>query len=168
MSRPNLKRNRANRQNAQKSTGPRTTEGKNRSRWNALTHGLLAQSVVLPDCEELESPEQFQELLTDLTYELNPLGIREGMLVEQIAVSYWRLRRALRMEAGSIAKRVETHNRFEGRGPVESVCLPIPDRAHLIIRYETAIDRRLTRTQNTLERLQSSLKGGADEGCTVS
>ena len=39
----------ANRLNALKSTGPRTEEGKAVSRYNALTHGLLASDVVLRD-----------------------------------------------------------------------------------------------------------------------
>lgn len=38
----------ANRQNAQLSTGPKTVEGKNKVKWNALKHGLLAKSVVVP------------------------------------------------------------------------------------------------------------------------
>ena len=38
----------ANRRNAQKSTGPRTVEGKERSRFNALTHGMTAQFDALP------------------------------------------------------------------------------------------------------------------------
>jgi hypothetical protein len=36
----------ANRQNAKCSTGPRTDQGKRRSRRNALRHGLMAQTVV--------------------------------------------------------------------------------------------------------------------------
>jgi hypothetical protein len=38
----------ANRANAQKSTGPRTAEGKAASRLNALKHGLDAESLIIP------------------------------------------------------------------------------------------------------------------------
>ena len=39
---------RANRENAKKSTGPRTPEGKANSSKNALKHGLLAEDAVIP------------------------------------------------------------------------------------------------------------------------
>src|SRR4051812_42585251 len=39
----------ANRENAQKSTGPKSDEGKSRSRRNALKHGLSGSGIVLPD-----------------------------------------------------------------------------------------------------------------------
>ena len=41
-------RSRINRQNAQKSTGPTTPEGKDRSRRNSLKHGLRAEAFTLP------------------------------------------------------------------------------------------------------------------------
>ena len=94
---------RANQQNAKKSTGPRTPEGKAKSSQNALRHGILAESVVIPNCEQLESPEKFNALLSDLIEELNPVGTIEEMLVETVAVSYWRLSRALRYEAAQIS-----------------------------------------------------------------
>ena len=43
---------RANRRNAQKSTGPRTPEGKAKTRYNALRHGIHADQIVLPIEEE--------------------------------------------------------------------------------------------------------------------
>jgi hypothetical protein len=48
----------ANRRNAKKSTGPRTSVGKERSSRNALQHGLLARESVLPD----EDGEEFDAL----------------------------------------------------------------------------------------------------------
>ena len=46
----------ANRENAQRSTGPRTEGGKRRSRRNALRHGLTAETVI----EELEDTEDYR------------------------------------------------------------------------------------------------------------
>jgi hypothetical protein len=46
----------ANRRNAQKSTGPRTPEGKDRSRLNALDHGCCAKTLILPG----EEPEELE------------------------------------------------------------------------------------------------------------
>ena len=39
----------ANRANAQKSTGPKTPEGKAKSRRNGLKHGLTAEACMLAD-----------------------------------------------------------------------------------------------------------------------
>ena len=36
----------ANRRNSQKSTGPKTEEGKRQSRRNAIRHGLCAETVI--------------------------------------------------------------------------------------------------------------------------
>ena len=46
----------ANRQNAMRSTGPRTPQGKQAAKWNALRHGLRPETLVLPD----EDPEEFE------------------------------------------------------------------------------------------------------------
>jgi hypothetical protein len=48
----------ANRANAQKSTGPRTPEGKRRSALNATRHGILSQVLHFPE-EELEAYTEF-------------------------------------------------------------------------------------------------------------
>src|SRR5215208_6886184 len=85
----------ANRQNALKSTGPKTPEGKDTARLNATKHGLLSQEV-LPG----EDEEALKELAERLRAELQPVGEMESLLVERIIDATWRLRRLSRVEAG--------------------------------------------------------------------
>jgi len=98
----------ANRRNALKSTGPSTPAGKRAVRWNALKHGLLAQEVVIAAGDGRENRAQFNTLLARLFDDLQPEGILEEILVEKIAVSYWRLRRVLRCEVGEIRKELDS------------------------------------------------------------
>ena len=77
----------ANRRNAEKSTGPRTEEGKARVRLNALIHGLRARTVVMP----WEDAKEFEELCQDIEDSLRPANRAERLLVEQIAICHWKL-----------------------------------------------------------------------------
>jgi len=95
----------ANRRNAQRSTGPRTLEGKAKSRWNALQHGLLAKAVIPPSLEPYEPRADFDSLLAALREEFAPASAIEELLIERIATCYWRLARLLRAEAGAVAAR---------------------------------------------------------------
>ena len=70
----------ANRRNAQKATGPRTAEGKARSRWNAVQHGLLSKRLALVDAE---GNRAFVRLLASLSEDLRPQGALEEILVEK-------------------------------------------------------------------------------------
>ena len=54
----------ANQANAKKSTGPKTTTGKQRSRLNAVRHGLTGQVVVLPS-EDMEAFNKFAAAIVD-------------------------------------------------------------------------------------------------------
>ena len=62
------KQKEANRRNAVLSTGPKTDEGKNVSKLNAITHGLSAETVVIKD----EDPKAFESLRDDLIREFAP------------------------------------------------------------------------------------------------
>jgi hypothetical protein len=84
----------SNRLNAQRSTGPRTAEGKARCCHNALKHGLLSSQAVL-ETEDASAHEEFGAALRD---ELAPVGAWEEMLAEGVVAHGWRLRRAVWME----------------------------------------------------------------------
>jgi hypothetical protein len=103
----------ANRANARKSTGPRTRAGKERVRYNALTHGLLARAVIPSVLEPYESRQEYGCLLQSLRDEHLPETPTEHLLVESIAASYWRLKHLYRTEAGLIARRRDA-NATEG------------------------------------------------------
>jgi hypothetical protein len=92
----------ANRENAKKSTGPRTAAGKAASSRNRLLHGLRANKHILLD----EDPEEFLILLRDLYDRFQPSGETEEMLVMRIASAHWRLDRAFPMEAGLYRNRL--------------------------------------------------------------
>lgn len=98
----------ANRRNALQSTGPKTPEGKNKVRWNALKHGLLSKEVVLKEGDGKENEQEFIALLESLQEGYTPEGPIEEMLIERIAVSYWRLRRAIRFETGMLREQLDS------------------------------------------------------------
>jgi len=101
----------ANRENAQKSSGPRSAEGKEASSRNSLKHGLCANKHLLLD----EDPEQFRRLLEELLDRLRPVGPYEERLVLRIANARWRLDRAFNMEAGIFRDRFRDVERKEQR-----------------------------------------------------
>src|SRR5471030_1691046 len=86
----------ANRQNAKKSTGPKTEDGKLRSRKNAFRHGLTAQTVI----SLVENADEYADLETLLIADYEPQTTIERLLVERLASLLWRLRRAATIETG--------------------------------------------------------------------
>jgi hypothetical protein len=86
----------SNRRNAQKSTGPKTQDGKRRASQNAVRHGLTAETVVGP----LENPADYRgfELAVTAAYDAETAVERE--LVLRLASLLWRLRRATSVETG--------------------------------------------------------------------
>ena len=85
----------ANRRNARKSTGPKTDEGKAASSRNATRHGILSE-VAIADHEDGSLYLALQE---QLMAEHEPVTGTEFMLVEQLALLFWRMRRLARAEA---------------------------------------------------------------------
>jgi hypothetical protein len=88
----------ANRRNSQKSTGPRTAEGKAIVSQNALTHGLTAGQDIISS----ESNADFELYRDRMLDELDPVGAMESMLAERIVSLSWRLKRAIRIQNQAI------------------------------------------------------------------
>jgi hypothetical protein len=85
----------ANRLNAQKSTGPRTAEGKRASSQNALKSGLHAESQFVLG----ESPEEFVELQAEYFDQFAPATPEQRFQVDNLIRNEWLLRRYHRVES---------------------------------------------------------------------
>jgi len=85
----------ANRLNAQKSTGPRTPAGKETSRFNALKHGVDARHTVIPG----ENQADLELLAGEYQDQLCPATAVERYLVDTLITSDWLRRRLHRAQA---------------------------------------------------------------------
>src|ERR1700724_3851447 len=132
-----LKQFEANRRNSQKSTGPKTPEGKAAVSMNALRHGLRARTVVLPG----EDSTEFHQLCNDLEVEWTPQSRTEQFYVEQMAVSQWKL---TRMEVVEVNIFKDT----DAKSQLSSL-----DR---LWQAECRLERSYSRAQRELQRLQKS------------
>lgn len=92
-----------NKANAARSTGPKTPEGKRRSRLNALKHGLRAEEIVLPS----ENPEEFEALRDAFREEWGPRSVTRATLVDSLAAGAWKLQRCRRLERKHAMERAE-------------------------------------------------------------
>ena len=171
IAKPSEKKIEANRRNARLSTGPRTEAGKDRSRNNAIKHGIFSRDMLQPWGLGKEDTKEFGDLWTMLLEDRKPIGVLEEILVERIAVCFWRLKRALQYEGGTMKLRYrDAQLGLKSKGALDSemesltpwllhLRLPQGKEMDLLLRYETTIRRELTSTLNELERLQRARTG---------
>jgi hypothetical protein len=108
----------ANRQNARKSTGPISEEGKLVSRCNAVRHGLTAETVI----GALEDAEDYRTFEVAIIADYDAQSAVERELVLRLASLLWRLRRATALETGLFEIQAgeihgETKTERQTRGP---------------------------------------------------
>jgi hypothetical protein len=141
------RKRKANRENAKKSTGPKTTRGKRNSSFNALKHGLLVQRI---NVQTDEDAERMNQLIAGLYERYASDGdIRNELLLESALVDYWRFARGLDLE-----------NSVFSEGAVVPIGLPL---SHLwspgfpanLIRYMTSNHRALIKTFDMLEEARA-------------
>ena len=108
-----LKQIEANRRNALKSTGPTTDEGKERSRCNAVRHGLTAETVIA----DLEDADDYQAFEAAIIADYDAQTAVERELILRLASVLWRLRRAIGIESGIFESMTERSDPPSGGAP---------------------------------------------------
>ena len=96
------KRVEANRRNAQRSTGPKSEQGKANSRGNATKHGLTGQGIALPT----EVKEQVESLFEAFRDDYAPQNTAGLALTYLAALSLTRVKRAAQHETAAIAANI--------------------------------------------------------------
>ena len=174
----------ANRLNALKSTGPKSPEGKERSRGNALKHGLTGAGVVIADAEAAE----VERLGRSLQRELKPSGDLGRTLVRRMALMAVRMDRCAIHEAATLAENASQAGAdFDAEWPeVEGLVDPNrrqmrtwavnqtlfdPSKEGCLARkYEAAAERcffRSLRELRQVERAASAGNAGPEAGATT-
>ncbi|MGA7792995.1 MAG: hypothetical protein WCA19_08145 [Candidatus Acidiferrales bacterium] len=146
----------ANRKNALKSTGPKTSRGKANSRTNALKHGLFAMDLYIASLTNWENPEEYQRLLDRLTESYQPVGAAEELEVQQIAMCWWKRARAWRYENAEIA--LQLCLRHTDRSGWDSVSWQ--HKARLAVLNEAELEIEATGTLS--EELKARIFGDAE------
>jgi hypothetical protein len=139
----------ANRLNAQKSTGPRTEEGKRVVSQNAVKHGLFAREAVIK-CEDPAAFELHREALLD---ELRPVGVMESILAERIVSLSWRLQRVERMQNQATDCLIEEDHLPLGRMITDKWKDNVRTIERLFM-HERRIESSMNRTITKLKKLQ--------------
>src|SRR6185312_2037245 len=122
----------------------KTEEGKAASSRNRLSHGFCSKSLFIPG----EKPEDFEALQADLTAEHQPANLTEQILVDQMAMSYWLSKRAVRLQ---------TYGFITQAGKLDARFAPPADLG-ILIRYKTSSDNAFLKAHNQLLKVQKERK----------
>jgi hypothetical protein len=149
----------ANRRNALKSTGPTTPEGKERSRCNAVRHGLTAETVIAV----LESSEDYETFEATVISDYAAETAVERQLVVRLASVLWRLRRATSIEtaifdsatenARLLVSEAKSTSAFDPKATLADGYLQLFPLDRLS-RYESTLWRQARQIISTLESLR--------------
>ena len=120
------------------STGPRTETGKAVSSRNAVKHNLCSKSLTGADLEE------FKGIRAKLAEEWEPSSETEHLLLDQMALSQWRMDRALSLEL----------NAFDD-DHIDQQLLA------LALRYRTTAERSFYKAFAELQRLRTTMREDA-------
>ena len=136
----------ANRQNAKKSTGPKTPKGKAVVSKNAMKHGLLSSVTLI----EGECEQTFREFEQQLYLAMAPASELEILLVDRIISTAWRLKRVISMETITFNLQQNDPLSFDQSVMLQSDLQP----QLLFSRYEVQLERSLYKAIRELREIQ--------------
>lgn len=142
----------ANRTNALLSTGPKTEEGRQRSRANARRHGLTGQ-VTTMDEEDRAAHDQFSAALIQ---NLAPEGAMEIQLAQRIATDSWRLNRASAIEDNLFALGLHDDDASSDNLATARVFTKESKQLQLLTLYEQRLNRAVQKNLALLQSLQAA------------
>ncbi len=150
----------ANRRNAQRSTGPRTEEGKKASALNARRHNLTGQVTAMTDADRI----MHDAFSASLVESLAPEGAMETQLAQRIATDSWRLNRLSAIEDNLYAlghsahsDDIETeHPEIHAALTAAKVFQEESKQLQLLTLYEQRINRNIQKNLATLQALQAA------------
>jgi hypothetical protein len=151
------KQTEANRLNAQKSTGPKTPEGKERVSQNAITHGLCSTRPIL----STEDPEKYDQLRGDFFRRYTPEGAFENVLAERAFNTFWRLQRASTFETlitnSLLGQAIDAiKQKFAGNPNFRLSDLTAQDYLAVVIENDFSKEQTLERIQRYELRIENS------------
>jgi hypothetical protein len=157
-------RARINRQNAQHSTGPRTNEGKERSKLNAVKHNLSGNHLVLQDHEYAEHQRITRSMLADLKPATEP----ERQIAQKIIDLNFRINRITAIENNLLNFDMSANHpeSIEDEGVARMFAQTRAWKKdaqsfEILGRYEARLSRQLLQYQKEFERLQTVRKAEA-------
>src|ERR1700680_2165663 len=159
----------ANRLNAQKSTGPKTPEGRAAVRLNGVKHGLTAETIVLKG----ENVADFTNMLESFEAEHDPATPTEEALVVQLALANWRLRRLYHQEAGFYTCQLQSLTgmqkdlNLDDAGRMGHAAAWSESTLTLFNRQEARLERTFYRALHELQRLHNPSVSAGIEPSTL-
>jgi len=155
-----------NRANAQKSTGPRTEAGKQRSKMNAFRHGLTGQTVVLP----AEDHSAYESHSKSFLNEYHPKDATETQLVQSLIDTSWRQNRAAAIETNLFSlgiTEMEDHIRVNHPEAEAALAMALAFREHMrafanISTQSQRLARQFERTLALLRQIQADRRAAEE------
>ncbi len=146
----------ANRANSQRSAGPRTEAGKERSSRNSFKHGLTSSKIVLPG----EDPAEYDAFRAEILEQYQPANAVEQILAEELAAAGWRLNRSRAVET-EVLKQLMGDAADSSVG-LATVFIEKPKEFNRLLRYLTSIERAYYRVLDKLAKVQKERRAQED------